>query len=165
LENLRLTRCSDYVGGDLSTFLYAAPLLCPDQSSAVNSTVLLNSRIWRTHEDFLTEYTLLTNVKSVEQQFDVKLRKDSLSLILYGNSALQVCDYTMWTVGPSKPLRRGELMARHVTENYFQAHLPKIYLPYPRVRYPTSTEVRAPLNPTIFFRLFIHFHQMGYPAH
>jgi hypothetical protein len=156
---------SNYVGGDLSNFLYAIPLLYPHPSSAVSSRVLLNKPTWSTHEHLLTEYTLLTNVKSVEQCFNVKLRQDSLSLTDWGPSVFEISDYTMWTVGSSKPLRRGELMSRHSTENYFQAHLLKICLPYPRTKWSTSFDVRSPLNPTMLFRLFIHFHKMGCPAH
>jgi hypothetical protein len=160
-----LISCSDYVGGDLSTFLLAAPLLYPDQSSAVSSRVLLNNPTWSTHERFLSEYTLLTSVKNVEQCFNVKLRQYSPSLTDWGSTALELSDYTMWTAGSSKPLRRGELMARHLTENYFQAHLLKICLPFPRTKWSTSFDVRSPLNPTLLFRLIIHFHKMGYPAH
>lgn len=156
---------SDYVGGDLSTFLLAVPILYPDQSSAVSSRVLLNNPTWSTHEHLLTEYTLLTNVKSVEQCFGVKLRQDSPSLTDWGSAALELSDYTMWTAEFSKRLRRGELMARSMTENFFQAHLLKVYLPYPRTKYCTSYDVRTPLNPTVLFRLLIHFHKMGYPAH
>jgi hypothetical protein len=157
--------CSDYVGGDLSTFLLAVPLLHPHPSSAVNSRVLLNTPTWSSHEHLLTEYTLLTDLESVEKCFNVKLRQDSPSLIDWGPSVFEVSDYTMWTVGSSKPLRRGELMARHVVENYFDAHLLKICLPYPRDKYSGSFDVRSPLNPTSLFRLIIHFHKMGYPAH
>jgi hypothetical protein len=149
----------------LSTFLYAIPLLHPNPSSAVSSRVLLNTPTWNSHEHLLTEYTLLTDVESVEKCFNVKLRQDSPSLTDWGPSVFEISDYTMWTVGSSKPVLRGDLTPRHVVENYFQAHLLKICLPYPRSRFSGSFDVRAPLNLTVLFRLATHFHEMDYPAH
>lgn len=95
------------------------------------SRILLNWPAFKTHERFLTEYTLLTDVTSVEKRFSVKLREDSSSLQNWGSDALELQDYTMWTVGSSKPLRGDQLMSREANEKYFQAHLLKICLPYP----------------------------------
>ncbi|TIA18147.1 hypothetical protein D6C80_03603 [Aureobasidium pullulans] len=164
-NRVQMSNIPDYVGDALSTFLYGVPLLHPDDSSAVISRILLNWPAFKTHERFLTEYTLLTDVTSVEKHFSVKLREDSSSLQNWGSDALELQDYTMWTVGSSKPLRGDQLMSREANEKYFQAHLLKICLPYPRSIHVTNTGVRSPLNITVLFRLIGQFHKIGYPAH
>ncbi|THZ64282.1 hypothetical protein D6C86_02622 [Aureobasidium pullulans] len=164
-NRVQISNIPDYVGGALSTFLYGVPLLHPDDSSAVISRILLNWPAFKTHERFLTEYTLLTDVTSVEKHFSVKLREDSSSLRNWGSDALELQDYTMWTVGPSKSLRGDQLISREANEKYFQAHLLKICLPYPRSIHVTNTGVRSPLNITVLFRLIGQFHKIGYPAH
>ncbi|CAD0111640.1 unnamed protein product [Aureobasidium uvarum] len=95
----------------------------------------------------------------------VDAREDSP---LFKDMELPVFDlqgYTLWTVGPSIPLRGDKFMTRDANEKYFQAHLLKVCLPYPRPAHISDAVVLSPLNLTMLFRLANHFHKNGCPAH
>ncbi|ESZ96903.1 hypothetical protein SBOR_2697 [Sclerotinia borealis F-4128] len=55
-DRVHLSNVPDYMGGHLSTFFYASPLLKPIPSSSVESNCLRNSGSWNNLESFLAEY-------------------------------------------------------------------------------------------------------------
>ncbi|CAJ2513033.1 Uu.00g011520.m01.CDS01 [Anthostomella pinea] len=116
------------------------------------------------HEEFLSEYTLMSDMKSIESHFGVTLREDSSSLTNWGDRNLALSDYTMWSATGTKshPLHR--LMSRPALERYICAHLLKTCLPYPRPKFDNEL-VYAPLNLNMVFRLLFRMHEAGYPAH
>ncbi|KAI1869257.1 uncharacterized protein JN550_005887 [Neoarthrinium moseri] len=159
-DRIHLSNIPDYVGGALSSFIYATPALKP--KSSLSSSVLLNNSAFEDYQQFLAEYTLLGDTKSIEDNFRVQLRDDSPSFMDW--EEMEMSDYTNWTKVAPATLSPANRMSRSELESFIHRHLLKVLLPYPRD--PDDIDcVYTPLNPTIIFRLVAHLHYVGYPAH
>ncbi|KAF7949019.1 hypothetical protein EAE96_008195 [Botrytis aclada] len=142
-HRITLSNIPDYVGGHLTTFLHAMPLLARHSTSRVGSVCLRNPPIFRNMNDFLSEYQLITSEKMLEQ--------------LTG---------PIDSVPPAKQMKARisrEDLKRWLHGLFFRLAVPKTS----DHRYITDNNdmVYSPLSLTILFRQVGHLHCLGYPAH
>ncbi|XDG06605.1 hypothetical protein ABKA04_006220 [Annulohypoxylon sp. FPYF3050] len=162
----------DWIGGPLATFTYGIPILRHDKTSAVRSFVSLSRDIWTTQDQFLTEFLLLNDRRTITDTFATTLTKRSsqieaeiLSLEEYGSDG----DYVMmpepfsWTRTQNNPTSWDKLMPRDELVRWLHMHFLKLCLPPCRIN--LEELVFMPLNMTALFRLITHLFRMGYPSH
>lgn len=162
----------DGIGGPLATFTYGIPILRHDKTSAVRSFVSLSRDIWTTQDQFLTEFLLLNDRRTITDTFAATLTNRSsqieakiLSLEEYGDDG----DYVMmpepfsWTPTQNNPMSWDKLMSRDELVRWLHMHFLKLCLPPCRID--LEELVFMPLNMTALFRLITHLFRMGYPSH
>jgi hypothetical protein len=169
-DSVHLSNIPDYVGGPLTTFLHGLPVLRHDHSSVMISRVLRNPPHWITHEDFLTEYLLLSDRQKIEATFCASLSEQSLLIereisgqLAYGRGIMMAQPFS-WTQSGREPLPWSKLMGRKELEKWLHMLFFKLNIPFGRPKEGTDL-VYAPLNMTIFFRLILHLFRIGYPSH
>ncbi|TVY92831.1 hypothetical protein LAWI1_G006042 [Lachnellula willkommii] len=159
-DRVHLGNVPDYMGGHLTTFLYALPLCRRCPSVFVKANCLRNSSSFNTVLDYLSEYQLITDDKMLLQlaQTIILIRENK-------DFPWPMADYTYYTwLGPdahSYP----NLLPRKAFTKWFYGLFFRWALPFnqnPRI---VSEIILSPLNLTILFRLIPHLCTLGYPAH
>lgn len=114
---------SEYMGGHLSTFLYAAPLLKPYSSSRITSVCLRNSATWDSLETFLSGYQAIPDVRTLKQLTQVEP-------VEIGRKPWPMANYTTYRL--CGPLFRsfGELLPKKQFSKWFYALFFRLALPY-----------------------------------
>ncbi|KAK9415882.1 putative DUF4470 domain-containing protein [Seiridium unicorne] len=169
-DRIDMSNIPDYVGGPLTTFIHGIPILRSEKTSTMSSYVLRNTRLWTTHNKFLTEYLLLADRSRIANTFSATLTQASTTLekaldgTLIGGQGAIMSQAMSWMRTSSKPLEWSKLMPRRDLERWLHAHFLKICLPFP---YATVFEDRIirPPNLLAMFRLIAHLFKVGYPAH
>ncbi|KAI1213605.1 uncharacterized protein F4807DRAFT_193787 [Annulohypoxylon truncatum] len=157
---IHMSNVPDYVGGSLTSFLYATPLLKQGSGTGLLSCALLNASYWEGLKNFNAEYLLMHDPIMIRKHFSVELAEvenggtnlDRFSMLFYHRWERCNSDTT--------PLER--LMSKTDLSRWLHAHFLKICLPFRR---PTTTLVYAPLNMTMFMRLLTLMGELGYPGH
>lgn len=159
---------SEYVGGPLTSFLYASPLLKSGPGTGLTSTVLRNPPKWKSIDQFLAEYLLLYDRELIRTHFSLKLstevHEDPNDIYHQMGLGFSLMDYVLWERTESQPLTFEQLMPKQKLTKWLHAVFLKLCLPYPRPKMDHSL-VYAPLNLTTFLRLLSHIAELGYPAH
>ena len=62
----------DYIGGPLTSFLFATPITKPGTTSAVTANCLRNTPIWETLRQFYNEYLLVSEKEEIRQLMQVE---------------------------------------------------------------------------------------------
>ena len=91
--------CRDYVGGPLTSFLYAIPLIKDTRSSWITSNCLRNSGIWPNQRDFLNEYLAIHVPNDCSRLLQVKImetRKKDLFSKMLGGTLFPMTEYIKW---------------------------------------------------------------------
>ena len=126
----------------------------------------MNPSPFKNHEQFLSEYLLISDDRELRTLFGIELSRRSCSLGPYldpvGDPPLYHC---MEWLGPLSRVTDNERMSRTAIRTWLVTHLLKICIPYPRTASEKNALVLAPLNLTAFFRLVVHISELGYPAH
>ncbi|CAJ2499920.1 Uu.00g027730.m01.CDS01 [Anthostomella pinea] len=148
-DRIHLSNIPDYDGCPLSSFLYTMPVL--KAKSSLSACVLLNNHAFDDYQHLLSEYTLLDNLKSIEDNFRVELREDSPSIRDW--EEMEMSDYTNWAKVSPSVLALEKRMSKGKLENFIHRHLLKVLLPYKR----------DPLDGECV--LIAHLHSVGYPGH
>ena len=82
------------------------------------------------------------------------------------DDAGSLAKYLQWSFTSHEPLAFSELLPRPKLNSWLFTIFFKIAIPVNRKSQDWHhTLIYAPLNLTIFFRLLIHLHQVGYPSH
>jgi hypothetical protein len=71
-DRMHLSNVPDYIGGSLSSFLYALPLTHPGDSSYITSTCLRNPPRWKSEAHFHNEYVGLSAPSELTKVFRVR---------------------------------------------------------------------------------------------
>ena len=161
-----LTACRDYIGGHLSTFLYAMPLTKATRSHYMTSNCLRNSSSFASEEHYLTEYQLVTDTNMLAQLFGIRiLQRGEPDEFSFLPSPIPLANYVYWQQPMKGRLKFGFLLPRKDFNRWFYALFFRLLLPM-------NTDIRmyhmivlSPLNITILFRLMIHLQRIGYPSH
>lgn len=74
-DRIHLSNIPDYIGGTLSTFLHAVPMLYPDKTSYVTANCLRNPIRFKDHTHFNNECIALSDPKALEKVFHVSMAK------------------------------------------------------------------------------------------
>ncbi|KAI9645883.1 hypothetical protein NHQ30_005319 [Ciborinia camelliae] len=157
-DRVHLSNVPDYMGGHLSTFLYASPLLKPLPSSSVESNCLRNSGTWNNLESFLAEYQLITDTKMLQQL-------TSVTVLSRGMFPWPMADYTHYGVSESLHRSFGDLLPRKPFMKWFFALFLRLAIPYNLDLRQFQSVIYSPLNLSILFRLVVHLRAIGYPSH
>ncbi|KAK5129040.1 hypothetical protein LTR85_000373 [Meristemomyces frigidus] len=158
-DRIHLSNIPDYIGGTLSSFLYALPLTYPDKSSFITSTCLRNPPRFDTVAQFDSEYIALSAPADLAKVFQVRMapKKDPYE-------PMPMCSYNRWhhqdvSTDPAN------LMSRGMLETWLYRIFLKIAIPKDKRQIESQVLIYSPLNLTVFFRLCWHLHNVGYPAH
>ncbi|TGO71146.1 hypothetical protein BELL_0614g00050 [Botrytis elliptica] len=151
-------RAIDYVGGHLSTFLYASSILKQRPTSFVRSNCLRNTLAINDVESFLAEYQLITDTKIAQQL-------TSVTVLSRGEEPWPMANYIDY--GSSKPFLRqfGGLLSRKPFMKWFYALFFRLAIPYNSDLNMSATVIFSPLTLTIIFWLIAHLRSIGYPSH
>ncbi|ROW07056.1 hypothetical protein VPNG_06673 [Cytospora leucostoma] len=157
-DRIHMSNIPDYIGGPLTVFLTARPLLREQEQANMRFNNLLNPPMFDSLETFQAEYLLMPHEKQITDHFAVVREREPKP------RSFMEEDYFIWGAVPEKQLTSTKRMRRQEFETWIYRHLLKVCLPYPR---PLSspTPVHAPLNLTILFRLLERMSEVGYPAH
>ncbi|KAI1269157.1 hypothetical protein F5Y18DRAFT_178241 [Xylariaceae sp. FL1019] len=158
----------DYVGGALTSFLYAAPLLRQGNGTGLTSNVLRNPPHWKNVNQFNAEYLLMHDKELIRKHFALKLSNltpkeedDAGAQLPY---YIVMMDYKMWESTGRSKLTLAERLPRGALFRWLYGHFFKLCLPFPRPRSDYKL-VYAPLNMTAFMRLLDLAIELGYPTH
>lgn len=156
----------DYVGGHLTTFLHAMPLLARHPTSLVGSVCLRNPPFFRDMGDFLAEYQLISSEKMLEQLTGVRI-------VFRGHGPVPLASYTYYcwnqpmdSVPLSKQVK--DRLSREDLKRWFHGLFLRLAIPMTsdhRLISDNNHMIYSPLNLTILFRQLSHLHCLGYPAH
>ncbi|KUI63016.1 TPR repeat-containing protein associated with Hsp90 [Cytospora mali] len=158
-DRIHMSNVPDYIGGPLTVFLCARPLLREHKHANLRFNNLLNSPMYDTHKTFQAEYLLMPHDKQIAEHFAVVREREQglpgMLDIMSTNILFMQEDYFIWNTVPEKPLSWAKRMRRQEFESWVYGHLLKICLPYPRPLW-SDGPVHAPLNLTMVIRLLEH---------
>ncbi|KAM0151843.1 hypothetical protein ACHAQE_008348 [Botrytis cinerea] len=165
-HRVALSNIPDYVGGHLTTFLHAMPLLARHSTSLAGSVCLRNPPFFRNMGDFLSEYQLVDSEKMLEQLTGVRI-------VFRGHGPVPLASYTYYcwnqpidSVPLSKQVKAR--LSREDLKKWFHALFLKMAIPMTcdhRLSSDNNEMIYSPLNLTILFRQPGHLYSLGYPAH
>ncbi|KAM0738037.1 hypothetical protein ACQRIT_007513 [Beauveria bassiana] len=171
-DYIHMSNIPDYIGGHLTTFLVARPLLNDKSLSSLRFNNLLNPPEFENHEAFQSEYLLMHDKEHIKRHFSVR-RRPGASIadnpIFKSMFAGKVSSFAfegdmIWDRMPRKQMTYPQLLPRAAFEKWMHGHFLKICIPYPRPIF-SGSPVYAPLNLTAVIHLMISMFEMGYPAH
>ncbi|KAF7945713.1 uncharacterized protein EAE97_004751 [Botrytis byssoidea] len=144
-DGIHLSNIPDYIGGNLSTFLYIAPLLKKEATSFVRSNCLRNPGNWKSIEAFFAHYQCITNKTMLKQLTGVEVMPRPFKWAMFPLIEYTFCSH-----------------AQPISEDDWSALLA---LPYNVNIFNLNTVIFSPLNLTILFRLMDQLHSRHYPSH
>lgn len=160
--SISLTSDSDYIGGHLSTTIYAGPVLKRQNSSLVLANCLLNTPSFSTIWDYVAEYQHIST-------HDMLLRLTQMRLMVGDSVEHHMSDYAAFgpasVFSPTPKQKLFDLLPRQPFCEWFYAMFLKLALPFPCGPRHSSYFIYSPLNLTILFRLIPHLRSLGYPTH
>jgi len=147
------------VGGHLSTFLYATPLLKHHKTSTLESRCLRNTGLWDRVESFVAGYQCIADQRVLKQLTQTK--------VVYGGEfPWPIGNYTKYQLADLiQPQPFSSLLPRQDFNKWFYALFWRLALPFNGKVREIQSIVYSPLNLTIFFRMISHLSSLGYPSH
>ncbi|KAI0972462.1 hypothetical protein F4678DRAFT_61104 [Xylaria arbuscula] len=164
---IHMSNIPDYVGGALTSFMYAVPLLKQGNGTGLTSNVLRNPPRWKSIDQFNAEYLLMHDRDLIRKHFAVKLSpltQEGGSSVFIAIASMTMSDYRMWESVGQRKLVFTERLPREKLFYWLYSFFFKLCLPFPR-SVPHFTLVYAPLNMTVFMRLLGLVAELGYPSH
>jgi hypothetical protein len=164
-DRIQLSNIPDYVGGTLFTYIYVLPLLKDKSSSFALANNCRNEKMCHSIAAFKNEYTTLHTDRDLENLLDgqtVSLTEIEDVLVKPGQTERPIRHYYAYRqVKSSSSLSKPS--TRENVEHWLHAMFLKIAVPVCTCQ--IRDNIYAPLNTTIFFRLLIQLHKLGYPSH
>ncbi|KAI0858195.1 hypothetical protein F4860DRAFT_322361 [Xylaria cubensis] len=161
---IHMSNIPDYVGGALTGFLYAVPLLNQGNGTGLTSNVLRNPPRWKNIDHFNAEYLLMHDRDLIQKHFAVKLSPLTREGEFNGIFSMTMSDYKIWESVGRRKLALAERLPREKLFRWLYSLFLKLCLPFPR-SVPDFTLVYVPLNMTVFMRLLGLVAELGYPSH
>ncbi|CAD6442686.1 33fe9913-89e2-439c-a543-4123e27a11e9 [Sclerotinia trifoliorum] len=157
-DRIYLGNVADYIGGHLSSYLHASPLLKPLSSSFVQSNLLRNVPDTVDIEKFLAEYHIVADTKMAEQL-------TSVTVLSRAEGPWPTGNYIRY--GISQSLFRGfeQLLPRKPFKRWLYALFFRLAIPFPLKMTAEARPISSPLTLTIIFRIIAHLRIIGYPCH
>lgn len=90
-DRIHLSNVPDYVGGTLTSHMYALQMTHPDPSSFVTFTCLRNPPRFNTVAAFDAEYVALHTEKDLESVFHVRFSREEFPIM-----PMPMCAYNRW---------------------------------------------------------------------
>lgn len=148
------------MGGHLTTFLYAAPLLNTSPLGTVQANCLRNSASWNSVEAFLADYQAIPDVKILAQLTQVEV-------IDRGEGGpWPLANYNKYSLaGPSLFRAFLTLLSREKFKKWFYTLFFRLALPFNQDLHSFQGVINSLLNLTILFHQIAHLKVVGYPSH
>ncbi|KAF2418776.1 hypothetical protein EJ08DRAFT_739021 [Tothia fuscella] len=168
---VHLSNVPDYVGGHLTSFLHAFPILqnaaCP---GTIKSTCLRNSLVWKSLADFDNEYLLTGTTRMQGSAVYSLFRVKPPTKAPEPGDPVSLAEYHEWTRFDEKRIEFSAKAtpARESLERWLYAIFLKSALPVQQdLQSPSSYSlfVYSPLNLNVFFRIIEYIQRLGWPAH
>jgi hypothetical protein len=163
-DMVHLSNVPDYIGGSFFTFTTAAKILKNSQAAKLNTTCLRNTSLWQSQDEFHCEYMAVSDTKMLSRVTDLHLagKEDDDPLD-------PMSGYMEWRRSRlvKSALPYEDLLPRTELTRFLYMHFFKLALPRGRKSSDDNYHafIHPNLNLTCFFRLLIHLHELGYPAH
>jgi hypothetical protein len=186
-DRIHLSNIPDYIGGTLTSFIYALSLTHPGDSSYITSTCLRNPPRWKSEAHFHNEYVGLSAPSDLAKVFRVHSsgscdpELDDMASKLLGNSQIMNSGYSMTTLRQEweltallgyhfwhhldRPKTFADLMTRERLETWLYRLFLKLAIPAHKQAIQSYVLIYSPLNLTVFYRLLLHLSNFGHPAH
>ena len=149
------------MGGNLSTFLFAMPILRRSFAANLKACCLRNSDIWDCIETFLSEYQLISDENMLKKLTQVGVLNKSPP-----EHPMPMADYTYYIWSQPTPKHTySDLLPRKAFNKWFYALFFRLALPINQNIVETTKVILSPLNLTIIFRLISQTCLLGYPSH
>lgn len=158
-DRIHLSNVPDYIGGTLTSHLYALQMTHPDKTSFITSTCLRNPPRFNTVASFDAEYVALYAEKDLEQAFHVRFSREE-----FPTMPMPMCAYNRW-YHQAVSREYKNLMPKAKLQTWLYRLFLKTALPVDKYMITDWELIYSPLNLTYFFRLCAHLHSIGYPAH
>ncbi|KAK5131715.1 hypothetical protein LTR08_000603 [Meristemomyces frigidus] len=158
-DRIHLSNIPDYVGGSLSSFLYALPVTYTGDFSYITSCCLRNPPLFRTPRHFTNEYVGLSDSSDLAKLFHAKMEP----LQFPEDAPLVMSEYIQWHRCDSST-NFADLISRPELEAWLYRLFLKLAIPKER-KSRDFVLIYSPLNLTAYVRLCNHLHDIGYPAH
>ncbi|KAK4897959.1 hypothetical protein LTR27_004343 [Elasticomyces elasticus] len=167
-DRIHLSNIPDYVGGTLSSFLYATPMTYPGDASYITSTCLRNPPRFPSAAVYNNEYTGLHTPGDLAKTFRVHMsppkNADYHNFLMSRPQPMPMNDCQYWHHLPGSP-ETVDLMPRDKLETWLYRVFLKLATPVQKRAIEDFTLIYSPLNLTAFLRVISHLHDVGYPAH
>ncbi|KAK5939947.1 hypothetical protein PMZ80_007365 [Knufia obscura] len=164
-DRIHLSNVPDYIGTSLFSYVFAIPLTKSHDASFVTYDCLRNPPQWSSISEFDCEALTLHEPTKIAQALNVEhtgLWEGNL------DSFWPMGDYQMFK--PLSNTDRGydQLLSKTQLTQWLFALFFKLAMPAKRGHdhvFGNSAMVLAPLSMSMYLRLLIHLHSVGYPAH
>jgi hypothetical protein len=188
-DRIHLSNIPDYIGGTLTSFIYALPLTHPGDSSYITSTCLRNPPRWKSEAHFHNEYVGLSAPSDLAKVFQVRSSGShepecddimsglpgfpepmpmngeySMTAMRQASKLIAPLAYHFWH-RLDQPKNSADLMPREKLETWLYRLLLKLGIPSHKQAIQSYVLIYSPLNLTVFYRLLLHLSNVGYPAH
>lgn len=163
-DMVHLSNVPDYIGGSFFTFTTAGKILKNSQAAKLNTTCLRNTSLWQSQDEFHCEYMAVSDTKMLSRVTELQLTGKEGDFPFFPMNG-----YMEWRrsrlVIPA--FQYEDLLPRAELMRFLYMHFFKLALPCGRGLSDDNigSYVQPSLNLTCFFRLLIHLHELGYPAH
>jgi hypothetical protein len=182
-DRIHLSNIPDYIGGTLTSFIYALPLTYPGDNSFITSTCLRNPPRWKSEAHFHNEYIGLSAPSDLTKVFRVRCSgshdpeydaselgatqpmngKHNMTTLRQEWDLIALVGYRYWHY-LDRPKSFADLMPREKLETWLYRLLLKLAIPAYR-QSQSFVLIYSPLNLTVLYRLLLHLSNIGYPAH
>ncbi|SMQ48199.1 unnamed protein product [Zymoseptoria tritici ST99CH_3D7] len=163
-DRIHLSNVPDYIGGTLTSYLYALPMVHPGPQAYITSTCLRNPPRFSSAEAFDAEYTALHKPSDIEKIFHVALERTQDYNMDAMLGMMPMCAYLRWHHQEFSTEYK-DLMPRSQLETWIYRLFLKLVLPVAKEDTVSNTLIYCPLNLTVIFRILAHLQAIGYPAH
>ncbi|SMY21890.1 unnamed protein product [Zymoseptoria tritici ST99CH_1A5] len=163
-DRIHLSNVPDYIGGTLTSYLYAFPMVYPGPQAYITSTCLRNPPRFSSAEAFDAEYTALHKPSDIEKIFHVALERTQDYNMDAMLGMMPMCAYLRWHHQEFSTEYK-DLMPRSQLETWIYRLFLKLVLPVAKEDTVSNTLIYCPLNLTVIFRILAHLQAIGYPAH
>ena len=165
---IHMSNVPDYCGGHLSSFTFTSPTLEASQTASAYmlSNILRNPMQFPSTASFNNEYLLIHDEKTLHKLCQVaECQTSSADPFESIMSLFPVKDYTEFYIPIGGKFNYEYLLPRESFTKWLYALYLKLALPTSRSHMALHNMIYSPLNVTIFLRLLIRLHEIGYPAH
>lgn len=171
-DRLHLSNIPDYVGGSMFLHLFVAPVTKAHKEAFATTNCLRNPQQWPRLTEYDSEYLTLSEPKFVQRAFAIIYRGDweledkSIAMPCSATSmfGLPMINYQKWAPLPHFTRAYDKLLNKVQLTQWLQGLFFKIALPAPQSCQFTM-KIFTSLNFSIFLRLLVHLHTLGYPSH
>ncbi|KAK4956504.1 hypothetical protein LTR10_006030 [Elasticomyces elasticus] len=167
-DRIHLSNIPDYIGGTLSSFLYATPMTYPGDASYITSTCLRNPPRFPSAAVYNNEYTGLNAPGDLAKTFRVRMsppkNADYHNFLMSRPQPMPMNDYQYWHHLPGSP-ETVDLMPRDKLETWLYRLFLKLATPVQKRAIEDFTLIYSPLNLTAFLRVISHLYDVGYAPH